>query len=142
MSKRQMIKAIDEKIADLDEQDHESIIWWNKFRKWVKDFKAEPVKRKPMEERKAVFLEELKGFQDKYDSNMLNAFWKYWTEHNTNGKLMRFEMSKNQPFNMGRRLGTWKRLQIERNKGNDTRIDKFQQAWDNDFGSGLDGSEE
>ena len=38
----------------------------------------------------------------------VNKFWAYWCEKSENGKKMRFEMAKNQPFAMGRRLGTWK----------------------------------
>ena len=139
--KRQLIKAIQDKIDSLDDEDVNGILYWNTFRKFVKNFKAEPVKKKPLQDRKDVFLKELHTFKEKFDSNMLNAFWKYWTEHNTNGKLMRFEYRKNQPFNMGRRLGTWKSNQKDKNKGHETRIDKLQSAFDKDLGGdhvGLD----
>ena len=36
-------------------------------------------------------------------------FFSYWCEKSDKGKKMRFEMAKNQPFDMGRRLGTWKK---------------------------------
>ena len=38
----------------------------------------------------------------------INKFFSYWIEKSLKGKKMRFEMAKNQPFDMGRRLGTWK----------------------------------
>jgi hypothetical protein len=46
---------------------------------------------------------------DKYlNRDEVNKFWGYWCEKSERGKKMRFEMAKNQPFDMGRRLGTWK----------------------------------
>ena len=39
----------------------------------------------------------------------LIEFLSYWTEHNPDGKKMRFEMAKNQPFNIKRRMATWKK---------------------------------
>ncbi len=39
----------------------------------------------------------------------LKEFFYYWTEKSDNGKKMRFELSKNQPFNTARRLTTWKK---------------------------------
>ena len=64
--------------------------------------------KKSIQERKSEFKNSLSKFLDKYDKDLLNAFYGYWTEHNENGKKMRFEYAKNQPFNIGRRLGTWK----------------------------------
>jgi len=59
-----------------------------------------------LEERKQQFK------MDVYELNepqeRLEAFFNYWSEHNTHGKKMRFEMAKNQPFNINRRMGTWK----------------------------------
>jgi hypothetical protein len=48
-------------------------------------------------------------------------FISYWTEHNENGKKMRLEMSKNQPFNIKRRLATWKRMS-KNNKQDDNNL--------------------
>ena len=47
------------------------------------------------------------GLKYKDDKDLLNDFYSYWTEHNEKGKKMRFEMSKNQPFNIKRRLVTF-----------------------------------
>ena len=59
------------------------------------------------EGRKLKFAQSLNPYLDKYGKPMLLEFLEYWTESNDNGKLLRFEMSKNQPFNLSRRLGTW-----------------------------------
>jgi len=64
-------------------------------------------KGKSIEERQNDFVQLLKPFSEKYTRESLNEFFSYWTEHNEKGRLMRFEMKKNQPFNVGRRLGTW-----------------------------------
>jgi len=65
--------------------------------------------KKDIEERKTDFANKLALYKDKYSNDMLLNFFGYWSEHNERGKKMRFEMSKNQPFNIGRRLGTWKK---------------------------------
>lgn len=63
---------------------------------------------KSIEDRKTEFKNSLYNFLDKYNKDMLNNFYQYWTEHNEGGKKMRFEYAKNQPFNITRRLATWK----------------------------------
>ena len=67
------------------------------------------VQVKVKEDKEAVFKKTLLNFQDKYDVNLLKEFFYYWTEKGDNGKKMRFELSKNQPFNTARRLSTWKK---------------------------------
>ena len=62
-------------------------------------------------DKEAVFKKTLISFQDKYEVDLLKEFFYYWTEKSDNGKKMRFELSKNQPFNTSRRLGTWKKNQ-------------------------------
>lgn len=62
-----------------------------------------------IKDKEAVFKKTLLNFQDKYDVNLLKEFFYYWTEKGDNGKKMRFELSKNQPFNTARRLSTWKK---------------------------------
>jgi hypothetical protein len=62
-------------------------------------------------DKEAVFKKTLLTFQDNYDVELLKEFFYYWTEKSDNGKKMRFELSKNQPFNTARRLGTWKKNQ-------------------------------
>lgn len=58
-----------------------------------------------LENRKLLFVEKLTPFVGKYEKEMLNEFYFYWTEKNENGKKMRFEMQK--VFEYGRRLSTW-----------------------------------
>jgi len=65
-------------------------------------------KQKTIEERKDSFIEKLSPYTEKYSAGLIMEFLSYWTEANDGAKKMRFEMKKNQPFNIGRRLGTWK----------------------------------
>ena len=60
-----------------------------------------------IDSRKLKFATSLQPYLDQYGRDMLKEFHEYWTEHNDNGKKMRFEYSKNQPFNVSRRLATW-----------------------------------
>ena len=62
-----------------------------------------------IKDKESVFKKTLLTFQDKYDVDLLKEFFYYWTEKSDNGKKMRFELSKNQPFNTARRLSTWKK---------------------------------
>jgi len=61
--------------------------------------------------RMAAFKNALHPFLGQYGKDMLNDFYRYWTEHNPKGVKMRYEYSKNQPFNIERRLITWKKRQ-------------------------------
>lgn len=60
---------------------------------------------KTLEERKADFAEKLKPYLGQYGKDMLNNFYRYWTEINDGGKKMRFEMEK--VFQLSSRLVTW-----------------------------------
>ena len=62
-----------------------------------------------IKDKEAVFKKTLLTFQDKFEVELLKEFFYYWTEKSDNGKKMRFELSKNQPFNTARRLSTWKK---------------------------------
>lgn len=66
---------------------------------------------KNIEERKKDFATQVKQFLDKYDKEMLKAFYEYWSEHGPNDKKMRFE--KQTSFGVSRRLSTWKLKQAE-----------------------------
>jgi len=70
-----------------------------------------------IESRKLAFSKQLNPFLDKYGKPLLKDFLEYWCEHNENGKKMRFEMSKNQPFNISRRLSTWNKTNKNGNTG-------------------------
>ncbi len=56
-------------------------------------------------ERKENFSFEVAEKIKTSELEMLNSFIDYWTEHNSNGKKMRFEMEK--VFDINRRWGTW-----------------------------------
>ena len=57
------------------------------------------------------FKKSLSAYLDVFGKTVLNEFYSYWTEKNDNGKKMRFEYAKNQPFNIERRLVTWSNRQ-------------------------------
>ena len=67
-----------------------------------------------IDERKNVFKEKLKSFLDTYSRDMLNDFYLYWTEHNPDGKKMRFE--KQEIFDIKRRLTTWNKNSLKDKK--------------------------
>ena len=69
---------------------------------------------KTLKERQIDFGVELKTYVDKYGNTMCKDFFDYWTESNSNGKKMRFEMEK--VFDLKRRLATWKSRQKNFNK--------------------------
>lgn len=73
-------------------------------------------KIKSISDRKETFKNLLSPFENLYDKNLLNDFCAYWTEHGINDKKMRFEKEKS--FEVGRRLGTWKKNEKNFNKGN------------------------
>lgn len=58
-----------------------------------------------IEERKAEFKNSLLPYLEEYGKEMLSDFFNYWTEHNPNGKKMKFEMQKT--FAIKNRLVTW-----------------------------------
>ena len=93
----------------LESDMQEIIIICEKIKKPIK-------KQKPIEDRKYEFENKCGKYSDEYYTETLMDFISYWTEANDGAKKMRFEMAKNQPFNIGRRLGTWKKNQ--KNYGN------------------------
>lgn len=72
--------------------------------------------KKTIEDRKQDFKELLSNYLLKYDKDLLNEFYEYWTAHNENSKKMRFELSKNQPFYTNYRLATWAKNKKKFNK--------------------------
>ncbi len=70
------------------------------------DSEATPKRqRKRIEERKESFKERILTYSTIYQREMLLKFFDYWSEHNENGKKMRFEMQKT--FDVEKRLRTW-----------------------------------
>jgi len=65
------------------------------------------VKKNNIEERKLKFADTLKPFLEKYGKDMLNDFYKYWTEPNKSGTKFKQEMLKT--WDVSRRLETWSR---------------------------------
>ena len=63
--------------------------------------------------RKTSFGAKLKPYLEQFGEPLLREFYEYWTEHNEQGQKMRFEYSKNQPFNVSRRLATWSKKNKE-----------------------------
>lgn len=69
---------------------------------------------KTLEQRQIDFGIQVKGYIERYGEKMCKDFFAYWTEKNTNGKKMRFEMEK--VFDLPRRLATWKSRQKDFSK--------------------------
>jgi len=61
--------------------------------------------KKSIEERKLDFRDELAKYLEVYGRDMLNQFFKYWTEANTGKTRMKFEMEKTWQMNL--RLERW-----------------------------------
>lgn len=54
---------------------------------------------------KEHFIKDMEAYADKYDRQMLNDFFRYWTELNPSHTKMRYEMQKT--WETGKRLATW-----------------------------------
>lgn len=65
--------------------------------------------KKSLETRKADFKEEIVGYHPKYEKDLLNEFYSYWSEHGNDDTKMRKEKEKS--FSVNRRLGTWSKNQ-------------------------------
>lgn len=83
----------------------------------------------PTSERENIFKQTLFPYLDMYGAEMLKAFFMYWTEKNSNGKKMRFEMEK--VFDLPRRLATWKSRQKIDNGTASPQKSKSQQTYEN-----------
>ena len=57
------------------------------------------------EKNKIKFIETLEPYKKQYGADMLNAFFKYWTEPNPSKTKMRFELEKT--WDVGLRLSNW-----------------------------------
>lgn len=67
-----------------------------------------------LEVRKHAFGEKLIPYMDQYGKALIREFFDYWTEHNENGKKMRFEKEKT--FEISRRLARWSKNNSSNNK--------------------------
>jgi hypothetical protein len=59
------------------------------------------------EKNKIKFIETLEPYKKQYGADMLNAFFKYWTEPNKTNTKMRFELEKT--WSVDLRLSNWAR---------------------------------
>lgn len=94
--------------------------------------------QKTIEERKKDFAESLKPHLEKYGKDMLNDFYRYWTEINDGGKKMRFEMEK--VFQIASRLVTWNNNnKYHYKKANNLPVGmNLQNSKNKDYTKGLD----
>lgn len=67
-----------------------------------------------LEKRKHAFGEKLIPYIEQYGKTLIREFFDYWTEHNENGKKMRFEKEKT--FEISRRLARWSKNNSSNNK--------------------------
>lgn len=74
----------------------------------VEDIKST---RENFENRKVEFGKKLEPFSKQYPRNMLNDFYKYWTEPNKSGT--KFKMELERTFDIARRLETWSRNEMK-----------------------------
>lgn len=63
------------------------------------------IKENNINERKLKFASTLESFKEKYSRDLLNAFYKYWTEPNKSNTKFRQELEKT--WDIERRLETW-----------------------------------
>lgn len=66
-------------------------------------------KQDVLEKNKEEFKESIKPYLEKYDRDLLNDFFEYWTEPNKSGTRMRFQLEKT--WDIGRRLARWAKNQ-------------------------------
>lgn len=78
------------------------------------DNKEKVVKEKSLSlsDRTKNFKNELIPFVEEYGKDMIRAFFDYWSEPNTSGTKMRYEMQKT--WNLAGRLRTWERRSNEK----------------------------
>jgi hypothetical protein len=100
----------------------------------IDEYTKPKTKKKSLEERQTNFRLKIMDMQgDDFPLTLCVDFYDYWTEHNEGGAKMRFEMSKNQPFNIKRRLATWKRNQKNYNNGNKPTATQNRNATEDDI---------
>ncbi|PPK99013.1 DUF4373 domain-containing protein [Parapedobacter indicus] len=75
------------------------------------DFDPPAPPKKSIEERKLSFKISVEKYIAEYDREMLNSFYRYWTEMNEGGRKMRFEMEK--VFEVKKRLVTWEKNDLK-----------------------------
>lgn len=78
--------------------------------RWIKSELSK--KKKNIDEREQDFFNSLIPYVDRYGKAMVRSFYNYWSERDHKQLKMRFEGEKF--FDVGKRLGTWKRKDDEK----------------------------
>ena len=73
-----------------------------------------------LEVRKHAFGEKLIPYIKQYGKALIREFFDYWTEHNENGKKMRFEKEKT--FEISRRLARWSKNNSSNSKSSTSNL--------------------
>jgi hypothetical protein len=82
--------------------------------KQVNNEKGKPTKTsKSLEEKKKEFFTSLAPFFPEYSKELLEDFYRYWSEQNKSGTKLKFELQDTWELNL--RLGTWKRNELKFN---------------------------
>ena len=71
------------------------------------------------------FIEELSKYKDKYSKDILNSFYRYWSEKNDKGKM---RMSMENTFEVDKRLITWENNNKKFNKA-ENKIEEKKIIW-------------
>ena len=104
--------------------------------------KDKVINKNTLDKRKLKFAESLEIHLETFGKDLLNNFFHYWTEHNEDGKKMRFEYAKSQPFNLKTRLTSWQSRNIENAnfKGNKKRGEGVDAEYMNELKTRLYGN--
>ena len=106
-------KALDKAIIKHSTKQSESTVQSN-------DSINKPINNKPItnniDERKLKFASTIKPYLDIYGKEMLNDFYKYWTEPNKSNTTFRQELEKT--WSIERRIETWAKNDKSKNKKN------------------------
>lgn len=78
-----------------------------------------------LERRKEAFTEELRPYVQIYGRDMVNEFWKYWTEPNKSKTKMRFEQERT--WDINRRLQRWANNNLQKNGNNNKNLETKEQ---------------
>jgi hypothetical protein len=71
------------------------------------------------------FIKELSKYKDKYSKDILNSFYRYWSEKNDKGKM---RMSMENTFEVDKRLITWENNNKKFNKA-ENKIEEKKIIW-------------
>jgi len=104
-SEKHMLKDMDEHTDKRMENENENRLGIG----GVGEKPTPPPTKKPLSERKEAFKQTLTPHLEKYGRDMLNEFFKYWTESNKSGTSFRYEGQKF--WDLPKRLATWHKNQ-------------------------------